>query len=309
MGFAGFVDADFDAYLPRKWQSHLFNRERLEVKQKLTLLGREVAEGLVGTDGVPLVAEPSVEYPALWNHKRVEAQHLYFTRGEVARKELGGLIDKGTPLAALIEDPTPYRKHALLKMFIDHQGIEIAFRLHADARVDRQNLERKVTEFFQRERLVHLLRSLPSAYRVGIIAGTLLEPQSVDDDRLQSLVQEFGASASWFSAGRPWTRDDLLVRGRDLVATAREALSLLLRVYQFIAWSRENDFLAVRETLRKAEETRRSHGVTKGDRVRIVRGVFSGKAGVVQSIDPQGGMRVLVGTMALKLSSEDVAKK
>ena len=38
-GFTGLSDGDFEAYAPKKWKSNVFNRERLEVKQKLLALG------------------------------------------------------------------------------------------------------------------------------------------------------------------------------------------------------------------------------------------------------------------------------
>ncbi|MEK6608908.1 MAG: hypothetical protein AABZ30_14705 [Myxococcota bacterium] len=308
MSFEGFCETDFDAYLPRKWQSHLFNRERLEVKQKLVALGREIGGALKGADGVSLLAEPSVEHPALWNHQRVEAQHLYFTRGEDARRELDGLIDKGRPLAALIEDGAPYQKHVVLALLIDHERFEIALRLHADARVDRQNLERKVVEYFQREKLVHLLRTLPADYRVGVVGGAMLEPGAIDDDALRALLGALPDSGSSLFAGTSLPRADARVRGQALAACAQDGLERLLPIYRFIAWTRENDFLSVREELRKVEVARRAHGLAKGDRVRIVQGMLSGKAGVVQSVDPQGGLRVLMGVMSVKVGVADVAK-
>ena len=92
--FPGFTAADFDAYQPKKWKSNVFNRERLDVKQKLVALGRELQGAMLAPDGSPLAVEPSVEHPALWNHKQVEAQHLYFSRNEGARKELDAIIDR-----------------------------------------------------------------------------------------------------------------------------------------------------------------------------------------------------------------------
>src|SRR5205807_2406041 len=68
--FPGFVAADLDCYLPHKWKSNVFNRERMEVKQKLLGLAREVGVALTASDGSPLFIETSVEHPALWNHKQ-----------------------------------------------------------------------------------------------------------------------------------------------------------------------------------------------------------------------------------------------
>src|SRR6478672_442002 len=107
--FPGFTSADFDAYAQKKWKSNVFTRERLEVKQKLLALGKELQGALVAIDGSPLACEASVEYPALWNHKQVEAQHLYFSRNEGARKELDRIIDRQHTLASMLDDPSPQR--------------------------------------------------------------------------------------------------------------------------------------------------------------------------------------------------------
>src|SRR5215813_11557605 len=138
--FPGFTDRDFDAYAPQKWKSNVFNRERLEVKQKLLLLGKELAGALTAADGSPLLCEASVEHPALWNHKQVEAQHLFFSRNEGARKELDKIIDRQKSIAAQIDDPTPLRNHVFLAVSLTNDALELSVKLHPDARVDRQNL-------------------------------------------------------------------------------------------------------------------------------------------------------------------------
>ncbi len=144
----------------------MFNRERLEVKQKLLALGKEVS--LTAGDGSPLAVEASVEHPALWNHKQVEAQHVFFSRNEGARKELDRIIDRARPMSAMLEDPTPLRNHLFLSVTIDHTGVEYAVKLHPDARVDRQNLERKLGEHWEREKLIGLVRELGEGWRIGV---------------------------------------------------------------------------------------------------------------------------------------------
>ena len=85
-------------------------------------------------------------------------------------------------------------------------------------------------------------------------------------------------------------------------------LQSLLPIYRFIAWSRDNDFVSIRETLQKEKQQKRQKGLAKNDAVRIVRGMFAGKQGVVQEVDAKGGLRVLVGKVAVKLGAEDVQK-
>jgi hypothetical protein len=305
--FTGFGDVDFDAYLPRKALSHLYNRERLETKQKLLALGAQIGTHMVGSDRAPLACEASAEHPALWNHKRVDAQHLLFSRNIQARLEIEGLIDKSRTLASLIDDPTPYRKHIVLAVMIDHQQVEIALKLHADARIDRENLEHKCAEYFHRERLTAMLHALPAQYRVGVVGGVTIAPEAVDDDAVSALVAEFSGSGSWLFAGRAYRRDDPAPRTPDFARVAREDLDRLLPAFHFIAWTRDNDFVSVKETLRQAAVDRRVGGLMRGDRVRIVRGVLSGKSGTVQDVGEKG-IKLLVGTMSVKVDGGDVAK-
>src|SRR5215813_10229781 len=179
--FPGFTERDFDAYAPQKWKSNVFNRERLEVKQKLLLLGKELAGALTAADGSPLLCEASAEHPALWNHKQVEAQHLFFSRNEGARKELDRIIDRARPMTTMLEDPTPQRNHIFLAVTIGHDHVEFAVKLHQDARIDRQNLERKIGEHWEREKLLDLFRDLPAGSSAGVTGGTQVSAATADE--------------------------------------------------------------------------------------------------------------------------------
>jgi len=315
MSFAGFTAADFDAYQPKKWKSNAFNRERLEVKQKLVAFGRALEGAMTAADGSPLAVEPSVEHPALWNHKQVEAQHLFFSRNEGARKELDAIIDRQKSLASLIDDPTPQRNHVLLAITLAHETLELSLKLHPDAKVDLQNLERKCEDHFEREKLLGLLRELGPAFRAGI-QPELGPVTELDDERLRSLISGLATLpptpplgvARLFFVGRTVSRDEALAAGPGIVEQAAHALTALFSAYRFIAWSRDNDFLSMREALQKEKQARRQKGLAKNDPVRIVRGMFAGKQGVVQEVDAKGGLKVRVGKMAVKVDAEDVLK-
>ena len=304
MSFAGFLDRDFDAYAPPKRKSNMFNRERLEVKQKLLALAKEVSGALVAADGSPLTIEASVEHPALWNHKQVEAQHVFFSRNEAARKELDGIIDRGKTMASLIDDPTPQRNHVFLAVSLDHERAEIAMKLHPDALVDRQNLERKLADHFAREKLVDLVGRLPAPFTVGkspapAIAEALL---------LETVAELVRPAATPWTVACAFPRSEVIAAGASFLAIAQETLASLVPIYQFVAWARENDSVQVREVLQKEKQSRRQKGLEKKDEVRFVRGVFVGKVGVVQDIDAKGGVKVIVGKVSVKVAAEDVVK-
>ncbi len=311
--FAGFTDRDFDSYAPNKWKSNVFNRERLEVKQKLLALGRELGGALIAADGSPLACEASSEHPALWNHKQVEAQHLFFSRNEAARKELDLIMDRARPMSSMLEDPTPQRNHLFLCATVDLERIEFSLKLHPDARVDRQNFERKLAEPWECEKFLDLVHALPEDLRIGVSGSLSQEARALDNASLKGVLLDFAkpelpGNAHWFVVGKTIPRNDAKSRGVELAATAREELLRLLPLYQFVAWSRDNDFVSMREALKQEKQTRRQKGLLKNDRVRIVRGVFAGRQGIVQELDAKGALKVTVGLMAVKVDADDVEK-
>ena len=328
--FTGLTDADFEAYAPKKWKSNVYNRERLEVKQKLLALGRDLSPLLLASDGSPLTLEASVEHPALWNHKQVEAQHIYFSRHEGARKEIDAIIERGQSLASMLDDPTPQRRHVFLALTLTHDRLEAALRLHPDARVDRQNLERKCEDHYDREKMVILLERLPAGYQFGVATAPLLNAATATEQAVSDALATFHAPATGSSTlslgGLPMSpsapaapvrffqvvhvlpRAEALATSEQVAAFAHDSLAALLPLYRFIAWSRENDYVSIRDTLQKEKLVKRQRGLARNDEVRVVRGMLTGKVGVIQAIDARGGLRVLVGKMALKLDAEDVVK-
>jgi transcription antitermination factor NusG len=311
--FPGFTDRDFDAYLPNKWKSNVFNRERLEVKQKLLALGKDLAGTLVAADGSPLTCEASVEHPALWNHKQVEAQHLFFSRNEGARKELDRIIDRSRPMATMLEDPTPQRNHLFLCVTLSHAHVELSLKLHPDARVDRQNIERKLGDLWEREKFLGLVRELPAGHRIGVTGGTSVAAGELTDEGLKQILSEFArpetpGKTHHLYVAHALPRADAAAAGGALADLARRELAALLPLYHFIAWSRDNDFVSMREQLKQEKQAKRQKGLSKNDRVRIVRGMFSGRSGVVQEIDAKGELKVLVGKLAVKVAADEVEK-
>ena len=311
--FDGFSDKDFDAYAPAKWRSNVYNRERLEVKQRLLPLATALASRLLGTDGAALEAAASIEHPALVNHKQVDAQHVYFSRGEAARRVLDTIIDRARGVASLLEDPTPQRSHVFLVLSLSVARVDVALRLHPEATVDRQNLLRKCQDPFELDRLLSLLLSLPPGYRVGL-EPELVDTASLTRDALDAALKRFAAqptsglaptSALW-SVCRTHSREALLSAGPTAAQLLTDDLYALLPIYRFCAWARDNDFVSVREALEKNQTERRQKGISRGDEIRVVRGLFTGQKGVVQEVDARGVLRVLVEKRTLKLDASDV---
>jgi hypothetical protein len=311
--FPGFTDRDFDAYAPNKWKSNVFNRERLEVKQKLVALGKELAGTAIAADGSPLTCDASAEHPALWNHKQVEAQQVFFSRNEGARRELDRVIEKARSMTTMLEDPTPQRNHVFLAVSLFLDRIDFALKLHPDARVDRQNLERKLAEPWERERFIEGVAALPEGYAIGVTGQSRTPCSALDDARLTEVLKEFAlpekpGATHWLVVDRQVPRAEAASAGTDLVARAKDELAALVPVYHFVAWSRDNDWVSMREQLKQEKKVERQKGLAKGDKVRIVRGMFAGRGGTIQEIDARGGMRVLVGKLAVKVVAGEVEK-
>jgi hypothetical protein len=310
--FGGLTDADFDAYLPVKQRSNVYNRERLEVKQRLLALGRSLGSGVLGPDGAPLDIAASVEHPALFNHKQVEAQHIYLSRGEAARRELDAIIDRARGVASLLDDPTPQRSHIFLALSVHHDRFEVALRLHPEATVDHQNLLRRCQDPYELDRLASLVRGL-GAGAVVSLGDAAFDAREASAEHLEKLLRSFSArgpaaSPALLSFARSHPRAEAIAAGAALEAQLAAELALLLPIYRFGAWSRDNDYVSVRETLQKQQAERRQKGIVRGDAIRVVRGLFSGQRGTVQEIDAKGGIRALVGKRMLKLDAADVER-
>jgi len=295
----GLRDADFDAYLPAKQRSNVYNRERLDVKQRLLALAPRFAS-LTGSDGASLEVAASTEHPALSNQRQVEAQHLYLFRGEVARKQLDAIIDRARGVASLLGDPTPQRSHLYLAIGLSVDRVEVTLGLHPEATVDRQNLARKTSDPYELDRLVSLLHQLPDGFLIG---GH--DVCAIDRDALQALVR----SSDTLTIARSRPRAEALSAGAGIADLLTSDLAALLPLYRFCAWARDNDHVSVKEALEKTQTERRQKGITRGDEVRVVRGLFAGQHGTVQEVDPRGGLRLLVGKRTVKLDAADVERR
>lgn len=313
-GFNGFDDADFDAYAESKWSSNVYTLERLRVKEKLVALGRLLLPGLGSTDGSPLACEVSAEHPAVWNNRQVKAQHLYFMRSEEARRELQTRVMRGRKMASLLQDPSPFREHLHLCVCVEHDGLTVAAELDRDARVDHENLVRKLENHWERTKVPALIQALPSRFQLQV-GSDPAEPAAGAD--LDPIVEKLASTGAPEGSGggervlnifnRTPRTDETLTSDR-VVDAIRADLEALLPIYHFIEWSRANDHVAVAEDIRKEKQKKRKRGLDRNDRVRVVTGVWAGKKGTVQEVDARGTVKVLIGKVTVQLSVEDLVR-
>src|SRR5690348_14066636 len=117
---------DFDAYASEKATSKAYSRPRLELKQRALSWARGVVARL-GELGIAVDVHGSDEHPSLRNKKRVDCQWVFFWRDAAAREELDRLLDRGRPIAAVIDDPSPYTRHAFLALRLSESAVEVCF--------------------------------------------------------------------------------------------------------------------------------------------------------------------------------------
>jgi preprotein translocase subunit YajC len=146
-----------------------------------------------------------------------------------------------------------------------------------------------------------------------VTGGSTIPSGSLDDAGVTLLLTELArpealGTTHWLVIGRSLARGDATAAGDAFAGGARRELSALVPIYHFIAWSRDNDFVLMREALKQEKQAKRQKGLAKGDRVRIVRGVFSGRTGVIQEIDAKGALKVQVGAVAVKMGADEVEK-
>jgi hypothetical protein len=122
--FAGLQDSDLAAYLPARAGSNLSTRPRMEVKQRLLSLASALTLA-ARSAGVSLELRASDERPSIWNQHRVTAQWLWLWRDADARRHLEAVLDQGRTLAASLNDPTPFVRHAFLAVKVDAEGVEV----------------------------------------------------------------------------------------------------------------------------------------------------------------------------------------
>jgi hypothetical protein len=311
--FRGFEPHDFDAYAPNKWRSNVYNLERMQVKEKLLSLARDISPVQADSQSPPLSVEASADHPALWNGNEVREQAVYFLRAEPERQELQSRITRAKPMTSLLADPNPYREHIHLSITLCQQDLCVALQVYPDAAVDRENTARMMADGWRLQTLTERVTDLPEPFLVQLGSSDPVSPETVED---QALVATFSAEPAraapgasvgpLFAAYHRYHREDAALSSPELVPQVRENLDELLPLYRSLAWSRSNDFLSFKESIREEKKAKRSRGVAKDDRVRVTKGLFTGKSGTVLATDAKGGLKVRLGTMVVKLGADDV---
>ncbi|MFO0588654.1 MAG: hypothetical protein U0441_13980 [Polyangiaceae bacterium] len=257
------TDRDFDAYLPEKASSNAFTRPRLEVKQRALAWARAVTARLA-EQGFGVEVHATDEHPSLRNKRRVEAQWVFFWRDEAARDELDRLLDRARTIADVLDDPSPYTRHAFLALRIDAGSIEVCFAVHPEAKVDIDNLRARLGAGSEHlaEELAKSLHALPEQFevRAGGESGDAmrLPCSAATPEQIAAVLARCTSENVPLWIGWRVPRATALSHAEIIDEQLEDAALALFPVYRLIAWSRDNDRIGVDGVIedRKAEQAR-----------------------------------------------------
>lgn len=304
--FAGFSLEDFSAYAPEKWSSNVYNLPRRRAKGFLVSLCDAASQGLEEEfSGMERAA--SDEMPNMLNHKKVDAQWVYWFRDATARASLASFLEK-TPLdQQKLFDIAPQDKHLVLAVVLREEHIWVGICMANGAVVDRKNFSAMLAKSWEREQFLSLLKELPDGATMHSAAGTI-PAHEITLDHLANLANELGPDKPTFELGHTLPCSEAISLGADLVDLVRRWLGSLTSHYAFIAWTKQNDHIEVGKRLQeeKVQQRKKALGFGPGDKVRIISGMFSGKIGLVQNVDTKGQVKLQVGKMAILVQGNDV---
>jgi hypothetical protein len=252
---------DFDAYAPEKATSNAYSRPRLEVKQRALAWARGVVARL-GELGISVDVHGSDEHPSLRNKKRVDCQWVFFWRDPAAREELERLLDRGRSIAAVIDDPSPYTRHAFLGLRLDTNAVEVCFAVHPEAQVDVDNLRARLAEDdgALAGELIAALRALPEEFAIGVTAEDRVAAHAATPEVIRSMIERAAAGQMPLWVGWSVKRETAIEHSALLDEQLEDALIALAPIYKLVAWSRQNDHLALDRRIQSIEEERqRAH--------------------------------------------------
>ncbi len=263
---AGFSESDFEAYAPSKWSSNMYTLQRRSVKDKLDKLGRQL-DSLFKQNEINLVSHLSDEYPSLWNKKRVDKQWLFFSRDLSAKKELQDVIDTEKTLAETLVDPTPLYKHIFIGVAVDESAVSVGIYLHFDAWVDRKNILALIDNLDKGQEFINICSSLPDNFEFSISENEPVAPLTLTSEILKKIVSDFNENRGWMFFGKKVLKDQVISSNSNFFNQIIDDVTALLPVYNFMAWSTENDALSLDSiVLQKKQQIEAKHQVLEDER-------------------------------------------
>ncbi|WP_437622795.1 hypothetical protein [Sorangium sp. So ce1151] len=268
---------DFDAYAAEKATSKAYSRPRLEVKQRALAWARGVVTRLAEL-GISVDVHGSDEHPSIRNKHRADCQWVFFWRDQAARDELDRLLDRGRSISEAIDDPSPFTRHAFLALRISESEVQVCFAVHPDAKVDVDNLRARVSASEEATgepasplaaELTSALHALPEQFSLGAGGGERVDCSAATPDAITEMLRRAadGQVPLWIGWAIP--RETAVEHADILDEQLEDALVALAPIYRLVAWSRENDRIALDRKLEGIEQERaRAHAELEAENER-----------------------------------------
>lgn len=303
MGFEGFSDRDFDAYLPARRTSAMHTLARRQVRDKLKALMGEVVATL-GDEVAGMELCLSSDSPSLENNHSVSEQGAYLIRSSAERDAVKALVEKLSLRSSVALDVATFHKHASLGVVLDELGVCSLMVFHPRGQVDRQNLRAKLSQGWAQDALLAAFKALPDTFQVQLPGSA--EPLVPSQITVEVVITAGKAleTEEMFRVSHRHARADL--NPSTLAATLVADLKAMAPLYHFGAWSKEQDHIqAVKAAKEQRQEAQRVTQLQVGDRVKILSGLWSGRSGTVEAVDKKGALKVQVGLVSVKVEAKD----
>ncbi|NJK90026.1 MAG: hypothetical protein HC923_11980 [Myxococcales bacterium] len=308
MSFGGFEASDFDAYVEKKQGSNVFTLERRKGRDKLLQVARRAqdshAELLKGLD-----LETTEDAPSVANGRKVKFMAAYFVRPPHVRVGLKELRQTNLGAGASLFEIAVHQQHAILEIRLDTAGLRIGVRVPGNAKVDRENIAEKLALPWARQDLLNAFRLLPPDTRVGFEG----EPATVEAtglDALKSWAEAIEHDPTTWIVECAIDRADPRLGAEGWEEEAAKLVGAFAPVLMQLAWSKANDHTRVQDVVDKRveEQSQQKHpkGLTAGERVTILTGLFAGRAGYLVELDGKGKAKVSVGPVTINADVSDL---
>ena len=285
-GFDGFHETDFDLYSKSKGALSIYNSKRFLVRNKLDALG----ESLLLENTVYDISDSA---PSGWNKNLVTEHILYFIRPKNARESLDSLIEKEISFKDYIEDSSIYHNHLMLGLRITEKGIFVYLHLNKNAVVDYRNLKSRL-EYEADSEEFKTLFNLPVLDK---------DFNEINDDIFEIIEKNKS-----FSVGKFYPKDSEILKNEFFEEEFKNIILSLKPLYDFILWVSENDNIEIKEEIKENKIILRQAGLKKGDKVRILSGIFRGKTATLNKITKKGKATININGIRSTIDASELTK-
>ena len=234
-----FTEGDFHALSPACARDPQFDDRRLVLRRKLLVLGKACVER-AQAEGLVLESRGSLHHPHAFNRCVVDRMWAYVCRSKAEKQRLRAVLG-----AELAKDLDAAYRNAYLCAAVESDGLEVSFRIHADAWFDGQNLANRL-EAEGLDAWQRILNELAGFHlRLADWKGEW-PCGNLGRDRLEEFLRywkpgEHALAVEQRSPAPPGARGEALDPGTP--ERLLEGMERLLPLYRYAAWSRESDHL------------------------------------------------------------------